>query len=110
MIRDWPETTVVKFKVSRNGNWVTDVSVGPYPIDTCGAGGDPPDQSASKAAVTNGSFTAHVTYRTDTGRLLAKATVKGTFAKHGRERGTVKTTVVDDAKCSSTYNYTTTKQ
>ncbi len=110
VIRDWPEPTVVKFKVSRNGNWVTGMYVGPYPVNTCGAGGHPPDQSASKAAVTNGSFTAQVTYRADTGRLLAKATVKGTFAKHGREKGTVKTTVVDNTQCSSTYQYTTTKQ
>ena len=111
LLPTWTETTAVRFKVSKSGNWVTGMYVGPYPVSNCGGGGDAPAQSTSKAAVTNGSFKAHVTYRSDTGKLLAKATVKGTFSKHGREQGTVQSTIFDDASCSSgVYKYATKRQ
>lgn len=106
----WTRTTVVRFKVSQNRNWVTGMYVGPYPVTRCGGGGGVPIQSTARAAVTNGSFTAHVTYRSDSGKLLAKATVKGTFGRHGGEQGTVHTTIVGEANCGAVYRYETTAQ
>lgn len=79
----------VTFVVSKNGNWVRKMRVGPWPLTgSCGSGGDMPSQSAKPARIKKGKFTAHVAYRGD-GEVIARATVTGTFLRKGKEKGVV---------------------
>jgi len=100
---------VVKFKVSKSGAWVKNMYVGPYPLNTCGSGGSPPSQSSDPARIKNGKFTAHIAYRGG-GKVIAKATVSGTFLRHGKEKGVVIGTLVGMPQCRGSFDYTTRAQ
>ena len=99
----------VTFKVSKNGKKVTGLKVLPSAPNTCGSGGPPPGQSSKAVKISKGKFTATVTYTTGTGFVFAKAKVTGTFLKHRRERGTVRTRFTDRSgkNCEATFKYTT---
>jgi hypothetical protein len=96
----------VTFHVSPNGHWVRRMHVGPYPLSLgCGQGGPPPNQSSQPAAIKMGKFTAHVVY-TGGGKVVARATVTGTFLRRGREKGVVTTHRYSDS-CVQSLPYTT---
>lgn len=99
----------VTFHVSKNGNWVRRMRVGPYPLSgSCGSGGDAPNQSAEPARIKKGKFTAHVVYRAD-GAVVARATVTGTFLREGKEKGVVSAHRLSDS-CDVSLPYRTRAQ
>lgn len=76
----------VTFVVSKNGNWVRKLRVGPWPLTvSCGSGGDLPDQSAKPARIKKGKLTAHVVYSGD-GVVIARATITGRSCARARRR------------------------
>jgi hypothetical protein len=102
---------VVMFAVSSDGRSVLNMRVGQFPPDGCGGGGPPPIEASSPAPIKNGKFTAHVTYRSSTGKLLATAKVTGEFLKNRKEQGVVDSTVAGAPKCGLHFlPYTTTAQ
>jgi hypothetical protein len=101
------QVMVIRFKVSPSGNWVKNMNLDPL-VDRCGGGGPPLHQSTPRAAVTNGRFTAHITYRNDSGKSVAKATVTGKFDKHRQEHGKVSVTIFSDPSCDGVAKYVTT--
>jgi hypothetical protein len=105
-----PEMDTITFTVSADGDHVTKTRAGQWPITTCGTGGPPPAQSSKPARIKDGKFTAHVVFRVD-GEPQARATVKGTFLRHGKERGTVKTVLVGgNCNAVTTVSYKTEAQ
>ena len=97
----------VAFKVSKHAGWVTDLTVGPYPMSlSCGSGGDAPDQSSAAARIRSGKFTAHVVYSSSGGDVVARATVTGTFLRKGAEKGVVTTQIVGFPDCHFSRPYT----
>lgn len=106
-----PEMDQISFNVSADGHRVTKVRAGAWPISKCGAGGAKPAQTSKPARVREGRLTAHVVFRSANGEPLARATVKGTFLRHGKEKGTVSTVYVDDpCDVVTTVSYTTRAQ
>ena len=102
---------VVVFAVSGDGRLVLNMRVGQFPPNGCGGGGPPPIEAASPAPIKNGKFTAHVTYRSSTGKLIATAKVTGEFLTNRKEQGVVASTIPDDPKCGLNFlPYTTTAQ
>jgi hypothetical protein len=99
---------VLMFAVSSDGRSVLNMRVGQFPPDGCGGGGPPPIEAASPAPINNGKFTAHVTYRSSTGKLIATAKVTGEFLTNRKEQGLVASTIPDDPKCGVHLPYTTT--
>jgi hypothetical protein len=97
----------VTFNVSSNGTKVTNMRVGPYPPNKCGAGGQPPKQSSDTASIKSGKFTAHISYRSTTGKLIAETTVTGEFLTNRKEKGTVKGTISGASQCTGSFPYTT---
>lgn len=96
----------VTFVVSKNGDWVRRMRVGPWPLSgSCGSGGDMPSQSAKPAPIKKGKFTAHVVYKTDGGDVMARAKVTGTFLRNGKEKGVVTTHRLSDS-CVQSLPYT----
>lgn len=107
-IADAPSTeSAVTFEVSRNGDRVEHLRVGPYPMTlSCGSGGDPPNQSSGPASISRGRFTAHVVYRNGS-QVIARATVTGTFLARGKEKGVVSSRIVGHPDCNFSLPYTT---
>ena len=102
---------VVMFAVSGDGRSVLNMRVGEFPPDGCGGGGPPPIEASSPAPIKNGKFTAHVTYRSSTGKLLATASVTGEFLKNHKEQGVVDSTISNEPKCDLQFlPYTATAQ
>ena len=98
----------ISFTVTRNGTSVRKLSVGPYVLRaSCGSGGEPPAQSAKTVPIKDGKFTAKVVYRSDTGDVVARAKVTGTFLRHGKEKGTVTADSYGDAPCHQSMPYRT---
>lgn len=96
----------VSFVVSKNGNWVRKLRVGPWPLTgSCGTGGDLPDQSAKPARIKKGEFTAHVVYSGD-GVVIARATITGRFLRKGKEKGVVSSHRISDS-CDVSLPYRT---
>jgi len=101
----------VMFAVSSDGKSVLNIRVGKFPPDGCGGGGPPPIQAANPAPITNDKFTAHVTYRSSTGKLLATVDVTGEFLASRKEQGVVDSTVAGAPNCGLQFlPYTTTAQ
>jgi hypothetical protein len=97
----------VSFTVNRRGTSVRKLSVGPYVLrDSCGSGGEPPAQSAKPARIKNGKFTAKVVYRNGD-EVVARATVTGTFLRHGKEKGTVTAVSLGADACEQSMPYRT---
>ena len=99
---------VVMFAVSNDGRSVLNMRVGEFPPNACGGGGSPPIEASSPAPIKNGKFTARVTYRSSTGKLIATANVTGEFLKNRREQGAVDSTISNEPKCDLHFPYTTT--
>jgi hypothetical protein len=98
----------VTFTVNKRGTSVRKLSVGPYVLRaSCGSGGEPPAQSAKPAPIKNGKFTAKVVYRSETGDVVARAKVTGTFLRHGREKGTVTAVSLGADACEQSMPYRT---
>ena len=89
--------SAVTFVVSKNGNWVRRMRVGPYPLTgSCGSGGDIPTQTTKPARIKGGKFTAHVVYWGDA-EVIARAKVTGTFLRRGKEKGVVTSRRLSDS-------------
>ena len=102
---DAPKTfNKVTFTVSKKGTSVKTMRVGPYPLNSCGSGGDPPTQSSKPAPIKNGRFTAHVVYSAGN-TVISRATVTGRFLRNGREKGVVTSHPVGAPDCSDTLLY-----
>lgn len=98
----------VSFIVTRRGTSVRNLKVGPYVLRaSCGSGGEPPAQSAKTVPIRNGKFTAKVVYRSDTGDVVARAKVTGTFLRHGKEKGTVTAVSLGSDPCEQSMPYRT---
>ena len=97
----------ISFTVNGRGTSVRNLSVGPYVLRaSCGSGGEPPAQSSKPAPIKHGKFTAKVVYRAG-GDVVARATVTGTFLRHGKEKGTVTTDSVGANQCHQSMPYRT---
>lgn len=98
----------ISFVVTRNGTSVRKLRVGPYVLRaSCGSGGEPPTQSAKTVPIKNGKFTGKVVYRSETGDVVARAKVTGTFLRHGKEKGTVTAVSVGPDACEQSMPYRT---
>ncbi len=99
---------VVMFAVSSDGRSVLSMRVGEFPPNGCGGGGPPPIEASNAAPIKNGTFTARVTYRSSTGKLLATLKLTGEFLKNRKEQGVVDSTIAGAPKCGLHFPYTTT--
>ncbi len=98
--------TTITFKVAGNGKKVRDVIPHPtFPLK-CGAFGATKYVSKS-ARIKGGKFKAKVSFITDTGAQLPAGTVKGKFAEHKREAGTLTPIKAVGSACLDTFDYKT---
>jgi hypothetical protein len=97
----------VSFKVSRSGKRITSLKVSPSLPNTCGYGGPLPTVTAKPAKITHGKFTAKITEKASSGKVIATAKVTGKFLAKGKEKGTIKTSLPNAQSCNGTFAYAT---
>jgi hypothetical protein len=102
-------TFPISFKVSANGKLVSNFSLpNGYPV-YCQGGGFGQLQAASSPITKKGKFTIKLPiYFAPAHAHQGFVIVTGTFAKHGKESGTVTTDFTGSHVCNGTATYTTT--
>ncbi len=102
-------TYPIRFKVSTNGKRVSGFSLSHgYPV-YCQGGGFGQQQTASGTISKTGKFTVKLPiYFAPAHQHQGFVIVTGTFAKHGRESGTVMTDFTKSHECNGKATYTTT--
>jgi hypothetical protein len=102
-------TFQISFKVSAKGKLVSNFSLpNDYPV-YCQGGGFGQVQAGSSAITKKGKFTVKLPiYFAPAHQHQGFVIITGTFAKHGKESGKVKTDFTTSHVCNGTATYTTT--